>query len=874
VGTIDVGGRRKRRTSVRQRLALVVLLPVAILAALGTTTGLHTRRQLARAVAVEGQIEHADRILAVKLALADELYAAGAVQAAQELGVDLPSLAAIAEYDPLAAVSSQRRVLEERVEATGDRAVRELVDAIAGVRSDTDERRSDLPRLFRTSARIQHGLSRLANDALRQAEDAAAGVSRSTELRRAAAAVRGAVDVSSAIAAEMDSLARLLVVGGGDPSAVDLLRSTRVRADLAADRMGELVTPAVAPAWHAAERAAGTVELRSLVARYAAMSPEQIPSLGMGPLVESFLRTTPSLDAHEAVAEHAAAAALDAASDLRARASRELTLTIVIILGTCALALGSTVVLARSIGLPLAALSARAAAVKDGQWADDGPPLRGPHELVGVAATFEELVDNLRVVEAQLGALAGGALSDPVLDVPVPGRLGNLLHDSVLRLSRSIAERELLAQRLEHEATHDALTGLPNRDSLVGELGTALAEERDAAVLIVDLDGFKPVNETHGHEAGDRLLRVTADRLRSHLGPDDVVARIGGDEFALLVHGADVEELAGRIIRHVASPVRVGAVVTQVRASVGVAVAPPGAWQDAEELLRQAGLAATAAKANGGGAVERCDAAMLAEVVRRADIESRLRRALADGDLVLQFQPVVDGALVADGAEALIRWRQPDGSLLPPGLFIPVAEASDLIVDIGRWVLREACQLLAYWTDDPALGSLRLSVNLSARHVLSLTVVDDVRASLEEAGVDPSRLCLEVTETMVLTDLPIATDHLRRLRELGVTIAIDDFGTGYTSLGHLRELPVDVIKIDRSLVVAAAAGEADRRVVELVVGAAHAMGLLVVAEGIETVHQLEVLLTAGCDRFQGYLVSRPGPVEVLKVPTAVPVQTS
>ncbi|MCU1374352.1 MAG: diguanylate cyclase, partial [Actinomycetia bacterium] len=244
-----------------------------------------------------------------------------------------------------------------------------------------------------------------------------------------------------------------------------------------------------------------------------------------------------------------------------------------------------------------------------------------------------------------------------------------------------------------------------------------------------------------------------------------------------------------------------------------------------------------------------------------------LRVALGAGELLFHLQPVVDNDLVTVGAEALIRWQEPEGELVPPAQFIPVAEASDLIIDVGRWVLREACELLAEWAPDPALADLHLSVNLSGRHVLSLTVVDDVRLALERAGADPTRLTVEVTETVVLSDQALATDHLSRLREMGVSIAIDDFGTGYTSLAHLRQLPVDVIKIDRSLVVDAAQRAGVARIVELVVGAAHAMGMSVVAEGIETVAQMDVLRAADCDCYQGFLLARPRPVEQLVAET-------
>ncbi|HEX4777850.1 MAG TPA: EAL domain-containing protein, partial [Acidimicrobiia bacterium] len=285
---------------------------------------------------------------------------------------------------------------------------------------------------------------------------------------------------------------------------------------------------------------------------------------------------------------------------------------------------------------------------------------------------------------------------------------------------------------------------------------------------------------------------------------------------------------------------------------------------DADGLLRDAGLAAETASAGGGGRVGWFDGAILADLVQRADVEERLRAALAGDELVLHYQPVVSPDLARVGAEALVRWQRADGELVPPGSFIPIAERSDLVIDIGRWALRTACAQLAAWGDDLD-DVFHVSVNLSGRHLLSLTVVDDVQSALRDAGVDPSRLVVEITETAHVDDFVLAADHLGRLRALGVRIAIDDFGTGYTSLAHLRQLPADIIKIDRSLIVAADGDRAQTRILELVVGAAHALGTTIVAEGVETHEQLALVRRLGCDHVQGFLTGRPAPVEALDV---------
>jgi diguanylate cyclase (GGDEF)-like protein len=520
--------------------------------------------------------------------------------------------------------------------------------------------------------------------------------------------------------------------------------------------------------------------------------------------------------------------------------------------------------IARSIGRPIQDLAAAAERASTGQLDELVLSRGGPPEVRRVSATLNEVIANLRTVEAQVGALAAGSLEDPVLAEPVPGRLGTLLHASVARLSRAMTDQEDLGKRLEHEATHDPLTQLPNRTAARAALSAALQRARRSgtavAVLFIDLDGFKQVNDTHGHAVGDRVLSVTAERLSDALRGGDMVARIGGDEFVVIAEQVDdtvaMLELGNRLIAEVSAPITIGAIATRISASIGVALALDGGV-DPDALLRDADLAAYRAKLEGRGRVEPFDEALRRDVARRIEVEDGLRHAIAHDELELHFQPVVTPDGVTQSVEALVRWRRPDGELIPPGDFIPVAESSDLIIDLDQWVLHEACRHLASWTDDPALGALTVSVNLSGRHLLNLTVIDDVRAALHATGADPTRLVLEITETVLLADLPMVIEHLRELRTLGVQIAIDDFGTGYTSLTHLRSLPVDVVKIDRSMVIAEQ--PIDAHVLKLLVDTVHALGLGLVAEGVETDAQLDRLNALGCDQIQGFLFCRPVP---------------
>lgn len=844
-----------------------MLVPTVGLLAFGGHSAYRASAEADRAQEVEARVDRAGVLLRLKLLLTNETFSTGGVATAARFGLAPDAMEPLVGFDPVVRMRDDRRAVD-RLAASGAG-----IDELAGpyrrlvaTRRALDTGRLGLDQLLADYSDVHARLTDAAVSALERADAAARQVGQSARLRGATSTLQATVDAATAVGVQLDGLAQLLTPSS-PANRTGPLEQLRVglavsrQADLTLDRLlrGELRR-----AWRQALGSDAAAVLDTEANRYAALAPSEIPALDFDGLIRLFAEGMRHLDAVNAIAEQAAAETVEEAEALHERAERELRVAVAAVLAVALLSVGVTALTSRSIAGPIRSVALRAGRVTAGDLGDGIPGRHGFRELSEVSTAFEELVENLRVVEAQVAALAAGVVDDPVLEVPVPGRLGTLLHDSVQRLSRSISERELLAHRLEHDATHDPLTGAANRASFLDALGLALiGRTTDLAVLKLDLDGFKAVNETHGHDAGDRVLRVTVERLRADIGPDGLVARIGGDEFGVILTGAaagDAEAVAARLSAHVAAPMSVGAIVLQVRASAGVAVAD--GTTDARGLFRQVRLAARAAKCSGGGGIARFDAAMLAEVERQTDIEHRLRHAIVDGELLLHFQPVVDEHLRTVSVEALVRWRSSDGALVPPGDFIPVAEASDLVLDLGRWVLDEACRVLAGWRDDPSRRHLRLSVNLSGRHVMSMNVVDDVRAALHRFGVPPDRLAIEVTETVLLSDLAVATEHLGRLRELGVHIAVDDFGTGYTSLAHLRQLPVDLIKIDRSLVVAAAERAADARIVELVVGAAHASGMAVIAEGVETNQQMAAIRLAGCDYVQGFLTGRPGPEPV------------
>jgi diguanylate cyclase (GGDEF)-like protein/PAS domain S-box-containing protein len=442
--------------------------------------------------------------------------------------------------------------------------------------------------------------------------------------------------------------------------------------------------------------------------------------------------------------------------------------------------------------------------------------------------------------------------------------------EHVLVMDTDITALKQTEEDLAQQALHDPLTGLANRALLMDHLGVALERARRRsfapAVLFLDLDRFKVVNDSLGHRAGDELLTGVADRLVALLRGGDVVARLGGDEFVILLEevrdAEDAAEVAHRILRAVRDPFPLDGEEVFVTASIGIAVADPSSTPD--DLLRDADAAMYRAKALGRDRVELFDAALREEATARLQLETSLRRALESGELAVFYQPEVDlltGEVV--GAEALVRWRHPTSGLLEATSFIELAEETGLILDIGAWVLGEACRQAAAWRTVQATRLPMVRVNLSARQILQPDLLAMVVAALETSGLPASALCLEITETALMADAAAGLDVLSSLRALGVQLAIDDFGTGYSSLARLKRFPVDVLKIDRSFVDGLGTDPDDTAIVTAIVGLADALGLTVTAEGVETVEQRDELVRLGCLRAQGFLFARPLSPEAL-----------
>jgi diguanylate cyclase (GGDEF)-like protein/PAS domain S-box-containing protein len=432
---------------------------------------------------------------------------------------------------------------------------------------------------------------------------------------------------------------------------------------------------------------------------------------------------------------------------------------------------------------------------------------------------------------------------------------------------RDVTEQRAMEEQLRRQALEDPLTGLSNRALLRDRLEHAVArlqrvgDGQRLAVFFLDLDDFKTVNDSLGHAAGDLLLTAVGQRLSGAVRAIDTVARLGGDEFAVLAEDIPAEmdpnDLGRRLIKALMPAFQVGETEVFVRASVGYAVAAPG--DDGDLLLRNADLAMYQAKAEGKSRLRRYDPGLHTTAVARLELEHDLRVALEARQFVIEYQPIV--ALESDrivGLEALLRWNHPTRGILEPDRFIPLAEESGLIVEIGRWVMSEACRQLSEWIEQGlASPELTLSVNLSVKQVHDAAIVDDVATALRNSGLPGHRLTLEVTEGVLVDDSEAVIGRLAAIREMGVRIAIDDFGTGFSSLGYLSRFPVDVLKIDRSFVQRMSAKASDLAVIEAAIGLAATLGLETVAEGIERSGQTERLRELGCRLGQGFLFSRP-----------------
>ena len=444
-------------------------------------------------------------------------------------------------------------------------------------------------------------------------------------------------------------------------------------------------------------------------------------------------------------------------------------------------------------------------------------------------------------------------------------------HDRVLYYEGTVSDitwRKDTEQRLQFLARHDSLTDLPNRVHFRDHFDVALAQSRRGgeavALMMLDLDHFRSINETLGHGAGDELLEVVAERLCDCVRGGDIVSRLGGDEFGViqshLTAPNDAALLAQRMIDRIAQPITIEGHTIHTAVSIGITIRPDD-HDDADHLLRHAGMALQRAKALGRGTFEFYSPEMRAQAENRMDLINGLRRALGNAEFAIHYQPKINattGAII--GLEALLRWRHPDKGYILPGEFIAVAEETGLILPIGEWVFREVCGQLSEWRRTRALN-LPVAINLSAAQFKDRGLVEKVVATLRWADVSPEMIELEITESVLMHDTEAAIETLRQLVELGLRISIDDFGTGYSSLSYLRQFPVAKLKIDQTFVNEVSSNPDDAVIARAIINLGHSLGIAVVAEGVETRQQLDFLNGHGCDEVQGFLYSRPLPAD-------------
>ena len=439
--------------------------------------------------------------------------------------------------------------------------------------------------------------------------------------------------------------------------------------------------------------------------------------------------------------------------------------------------------------------------------------------------------------------------------------------DFIVFAVHDMTQRVRAEARVRTLAYRDSLTGLYNRVAFNMALESAVSKRssenaNDLAVLIIDLDEFKEVNDQYGHGTGDTLLKSIGRRLSSQLGKKDVLARLGGDEFAVLLRGRtshdEITDVASRILTALSEPIAIGRRTLSSGGSIGIAQ-PSKGNHSAARLLTFADRALYSAKEAGRNCFRFYDAELHKQQMDARNLERALHKAVENDELVLHFQPKVNAATrEVVGREALVRWNRPGVGLIGPDTFIPIAEQSMLIVEVGRWTIQAACRAARHWGDNESVA-----VNLSARQLLDADLVDTVRTALAETGLSPDRFELEITETAIIHNTQLATSILLDLKSLGIKISLDDFGTGYSSMSYIQEFPFDRIKIDRSFVTSMNVDSKSRAIVEAIIHLAHSLQIPVVAEGVETEDQAEALARLACEELQGYLIAAPAPVEII-----------
>ncbi len=871
-------------TNLSKTVAVLLLVPPLIL-------GAHHYRaageQVAATQQVQQQADELETLIRLSAGLTDEAVSAGILRVMPQLSIP-PETLELVDFDLFGRIEEQRAAVDDLLARSGEP---DLAALVAGARRATSEQGTEFDDVIvaygqvaeEIAERIRSEVSMLALGS------SAAGVDTVVAASQQAEAL-AFVNLSTAqlVGRYAVLFAREYVEAG--PGVVEVYENYLFQFDLWSERVGVLVSgdEMLAARWQALIENDGH---QQLMGRYADLAHSYqvsgtaadvenydydftdvsllaLTALGPDLLEVMFLSDGLRADLDdfaELVFDRLETTVDEAVAD--AEGARRETLGLMALAGATVLGLVSAAIL--FVARPMREFTRSVQALRHGDLTQ-AVSKRGPKEVQVAAEALNEALESLRVAEAQAMALADERLDDPVLGRSAPGPLGASLQAAVDRLTTSLAEGEEFRRQLSHEASRDALTRLANRMAIIDRLEAAIDRVdragTTAALLVVDLDDFKAINDGHGHTVGDAVLRAVGQRLATSIRSGDLAGRLSGDQFVVVAEPVrDIDEavgLAHRVQAAIGGPINYGDEDFEVTASVGIAIS--GNDLTADELLRDADLAVFRAKQRGPGHVDVCDEEVRSQFHDRLTLEEAIRAALVNDEFTLWFQPsVATGDRRVRSLEALIRWDRPGSGLVPPDEFIPTAERSGLIIDIDRWVLDRAAAQLASWAEHPTMGQVSVAVNISGRHLGSGTLHTDVVEALRRHGADPRRLIIEVTETAVLDDLDATASELRRLRELGVRSALDDFGTGYMSLAHLRNLPFDVLKIDRSF-VNALDNDADHSLVRLISETGRILGATITAEGVETANQAEILAKLGSDHLQGYYFSRPLTVEAVE----------
>jgi diguanylate cyclase (GGDEF)-like protein len=852
---------RPRRWRISTRLAYLVVVAfgcVSLMAAAVTTDRVTAANHVGT---IQDEAGRLGRFVEVRSTIHAERVGTEALLRAASFGMDDDSVEPLLGFRPHQRVADSVVATDRALDVLGaenvviDRAA--LADLRTRVDAGTVESEEAVARYTEMDDRVRSTIVTM----LSSLEQIAAGTADGTELHDTLDGVRAASVVLDEVNVRLNDLGSLFLVKGDLPTLHDSLVASATRSQIAAGQLERVRSPEIRASWDRIRQSDDFRMLEDVVGRTIAQRAQQAPDIE---LIASAARAGLSVERQlYGLVSTATEAVRDGAGQARADAISQLWGWVVFAVALLAVAVLVPVRLARSIIRPMRRLRSQAFEVSSGNL--DVEPLDhdGPADVAPTMAAFDDLVANLRLLEGKAQALAACEFDSPILERSLPGQLGASLQQSVQVLSGSIVERDELQRHLSHQATHDSLTGLYNRAAGTAALEQALRRAQRTgmatAVLFIDLDDFKQANDTHGHAVGDRVLQGAAHRLKAMVRESDVLARLGGDEFMVITENiddpSDAGALADRVAESFREAIRVDDLEISIGACVGIALARDG-HDDPDQLMAWADLAVYRAKHRGRGQIAMYDESLQRELIERSEIHAALTQGLRDDELFLNFQPVVDADGAISGLEALVRWDRPGIGIQPPDTFIPVAESSNLIIDLDCWVLESAARQLLAWVDVPALGHVDMSVNISGRHLMSGKLPEHIRDVLDRTGLPPQRLIIEVTETVLIGDLPTAADQLSLVRGLGVRVAIDDFGTGYTSVTHLQQLPVDVMKIDRSF-VNQGTDERGRTLLAMMIDVGHHLGMTITAEGVETSEQLQMLNELACDDTQGFLLCRP-----------------